>query len=89
MQKITLYCYARPSGGMSVSPVKLTGNYTERYRLIADEGHVLTDGVNYTSCTDTDNPDLWTEVIGVENPEEMTETEEKAIAYDILMGVSE
>ena len=32
------------------------------YRLIADLGKVLTDGIITTSCIDTDNPALWTEI---------------------------
>ena len=67
MQKIKLYRYARPNGGVTVSPVMPDGEYTELFRLVADEGMVLTDGENLTFCTDTDNPDVWTEI---EAPEE-------------------
>lgn len=62
MQKITLYRFIRPEGGVTVSPVKPDGEYTELYRLVADEGMVLTDGENFTTCTDTDNPDVWSEI---------------------------
>lgn len=67
MQKITLYRYIRPGGGVTVSPVKPDAEYTVLYRLIADEGMELTDGVTNTTCVDTDNPDAWEEL---EAPEE-------------------
>ena len=62
MQAISVYRYTRKDGGVSVSPVKPEGEYTELYRLVADEGMVLTDGVNYAACTDTARPELWYEV---------------------------
>lgn len=50
---------------------KITKSLTQRtdkgeligteYRLIADPGKVLTDGVNVTFCIDTDDPARWTE----------------------------
>lgn len=86
MQTITLYRYIRPDGGVTTSPVKPNGEYTEMYRLIADEGKALTDGVTITACTDTSDPYIWMEI---DDPGEMTETEQKAAAYDILTGVSE
>lgn len=66
MQIIPLYRYNRPDGGVTVSPVKPEGEYTELFRLIADEGMMLTDGENFTGCTDTDSLDKWSEV---EDPE--------------------
>ena len=83
MKTIPLYRYIRPDGGVTTSTVKPETEYTEAYRFVADDGCVLTDGTNSTYCVDTDNPDVWSEV------SELTETEEKAAAYDILMGVSE
>lgn len=77
MQKITLYRYTRPGGGVTVSPVKPDGEYTMLYRLIADEGRTLTDGENYTECVDTDNPDAWEEV-----DEEIDDSE----ALDIIVN---
>lgn len=62
MQTIPVYRYTRPDGGVSVSPVKPEGECTELYRLVADEGMVLTDGVNYAACADTAKPELWYEV---------------------------
>jgi hypothetical protein len=70
MQKITLYKYARADGGTTVSPNKPEGDYTILYRLIADEGKVLTDGEITTSCIDTDDVTKWREVDAPEEPEE-------------------
>ena len=86
MHKIPLYRYTRPDGGMTVSTVKPSGEYTELTRLVADEGYVLTDGETVTTCTDTDNPGAWSEV---PDPDGADVIEEKAAAYDILVGVSE
>lgn len=88
MQTISLYRYTRPDGGVTVSTGKPDGDYTELFRIVADEGYTLTDGTNCTFCTDTDDPLLWSEVEDTENAVE-TITEEKAKAYDILTGVSE
>ena len=73
MQNITLYRYNRPDGGVTVSPVKPEGEYTEMFRLVADEGMLLTDGNNTTICTDTDNPSVWYEIEDAEFVEETTE----------------
>lgn len=88
MQTITLYRYARADGGITTSPVAPPDGtaYDLRYRLVADEGKVLTDGTNTTVCADVDSPDGWTEI---DDLGEMTETEEKAAAFDILTGVIE
>lgn len=69
MQKMTLYRFTRPDGGVTVSPVKPEGEYTEMFRLMADEGMVLTDGVITTACTDTNNVEVWTEIEFVEEEE--------------------
>lgn len=45
------------------------------YRIVADPGKVLTDGVTTTSCIDADNPNLWTEIDEPE-PEPEPEPEE-------------
>lgn len=93
MQKIPLYRYTRPDGGVTTSPVKPDVDYTELYRLVADENMTLTNGEVIASCTDTDNPDAWTEIVDIESDEtensELSETVLKAHAYDIITGVSE
>lgn len=83
MQTILLYRYTRPDGGVSVSPVRPEGDYEELYRLVADEGMVLTDGETYTACTDTATPERWTEV---PDPEAEDETEDMRSAL-LELGV--
>lgn len=79
MQTITLYRYIRPNGGVTVSTVKPDSEYTELTRLVADDGYILTDGVSYTSCIDTDCPDAWVEVVDTgeadDDPDEATEAD--------------
>lgn len=88
MQTINLYRYTRCDGGTTTSPVQPSDStaYELRYRLIAGDGKALTDGVTITSCIDVSSPDGWTEI---DDPGEMTETKQKALAYDILTGVNE
>ena len=62
MQIITLYRYTRPDGGVTNSTVKPEGEYTARYRLIADDGMTLTNGIDTAACVDVDSPDGWTEI---------------------------
>ena len=62
MQTINLYRYIRPGGGVSTSPVKPEGEYTLMYRLVADEGKLLTNGEVETSCIDTAGPAMWMEI---------------------------
>jgi hypothetical protein len=85
MQKITLYRFTRPDGGVTTSLVKPDGEYTELFRLVADDGYTLTDGVNFTSCIDTDNPGAWAEVTDTENPNEATAEDYQAALRE--MGV--
>lgn len=88
MQKISLYRYTRPDGGVTVSAVKPDTEYTEMTRLVADEGHTLTDGNTTTPCADTDNPDVWSEVEdteNLENPDEASVSDYQAALRD--MGV--
>lgn len=79
MWTITLYRYIRPDSGVSVSTVKPDVEYTELTRLVAGEGYILTDGVNHTSCIDTDYPDAWVEVVDTgetdSDPDEATEAD--------------
>lgn len=63
MEIKTLYKYTRIDGGISVSPVIPDVEYAEMFRLIADDGKLLTkDGENMTSCVDTDSTEGWYEV---------------------------
>lgn len=90
MQVTTLYRYKRSDGGTTTSPVAPDAgvDYTTKVRLIADEGKLLSkDGVT-ASVIDTGTADGWTEIDDI-GSDPMTETEEKAKAYDIITGVSQ
>lgn len=64
IQTINLYRYTRLDGGITVSPTKPDGaDYIINYRLIADEGKILTDGSDTTACIDTESQEEWRETI--------------------------
>lgn len=93
MQTINLYRYTRCDGGVTVSTVQPDVECVTLYRLVADEGMTLTDGIVTTSCVDTEDVSAWSEIVNI-NSDAMTpaltaEIIEKAKAYDILTGVSE
>jgi hypothetical protein len=67
MQIIPLYRYERDGGGITVSPTKPECEYTEMYRLVADEGKALTNGEIITSCVDVESVEGWSEI---DEPEE-------------------
>ena len=89
MQTITMYRYVRADGGTTVSFTKPDVEYTETYRLVADEGRLMTDGTEYTICVDTDVISNWIEVDDINNfAEDMRATiQTKAYAYDVITGV--
>ncbi len=63
MEIKTLYRYTRPDGGITVSTDKPEGAYTELYRLIADEGKILSHAdYENTPCIDVDSRNGWAEV---------------------------
>ena len=58
-----LYRFIREDGGVTESPDKPDGaEYTIRFRLIASDGKLLTDGTVETFCIDVDSTDGWTEI---------------------------
>ena len=58
-----LYRFLREDGGVTESPDKPdVAEYTIRFRLIASEGKLLTDGTIETFCIDVDSADGWTEI---------------------------
>ena len=58
-----LYRFLREDGGVTESLDKPDGaEYTTRYRLIASEGKLLTDGDMETYCIDVDSADYWSEI---------------------------
>lgn len=72
MQIVNLYKYIRDDGGVTVSPVKPDIEYTEMFRLIADEDKELVNGDIHTSCIDVETTEGWTET-----EVEVKETKEK------------
>ena len=63
MQIITLYKYSRTDGGVTVSPSIPDCEYTEMFRLIDEEGKVLTqNGIDTTPCEDVEVTDGWYEI---------------------------
>lgn len=76
--------------GVSLSPVYAEGRTESKYiRLIADDGKAITNGNTVTVCVDVqrENAPFWTDCeLPPEESEPMTETEQKAAAYDIIMG---
>ena len=64
MQTKPLYKYKRADGGITVSPTKPEGiEFSEEFRLIADEGKLLIkDGENTTPCVDVESSEGWYEV---------------------------
>ncbi len=77
MQVKTLYKTIRADDGVTVSPNKPeSGEYTEMYRLIADEGKLLTvNGSDTTPCVDVESAEGWYEVDAQEEETEIFETE--------------
>ena len=61
MKIIERYC-TQQEEGVAISEEKPEGDYTVVYRLVADEGKTLTNGIERVSCLDTDNLDGWTEI---------------------------
>ena len=58
-----LYRFKREDGGITVSPIKPDGEYTEKVRMIADEGKAITkDGENFYSVIDADSAEGYYEV---------------------------
>lgn len=60
------------------------------YRTYSDQGRMLirNDGVEYSEAIDVENSG-YTYIEGNYPAEDMTETEAKAMAYDIITGVAE
>lgn len=90
MQTITLYRYTRQDGGVTTSLIKPdAGDYSLKYRLIAEEGKLLTDGTIVAGCVDVESPEGWTETDAPEDEGEMSEDAQYAEAGKILLGVSQ
>lgn len=63
MQYKVLYRFKRANGGITVSLIKPNCEYTELFRIIADEGKLVTkDGENLYSVIDVDSTEGYYEV---------------------------
>lgn len=80
---VPLYKYERADGGVTVSPNKPDCQYTEMYRLIANEGKAFTNGEITTSCIDIESVDGWYEV------DDPTDETDKATEQDYLNALAE
>lgn len=87
MQIIPLYKYEREEGGITVSPMKPDGTYTEMFRIVAEEGMVLVNGDIVTSCTDVESLDGWGEVVGGEDGDEEVSGEELLHMVEEVLGI--
>ena len=77
MQTKPLYKYTRADGGVTISPTKPDVEYTQMYRLIADEGREITNGQITTTCIDVVSFEGWHD-----SDDEITDTE----ALQIITG---
>ena len=77
MQTKPLYKYTRADGGVTVSPTKPDVEYTQMYRLIADEESEITNGQITTTCIDVVSFEGWHDA-----DDEITDTE----ALQIIAG---
>lgn len=77
MQTKPLYKYTRADGGVTISPTKPDVEYTQMYRLIADEGSEITNGQITTTCIDVVSFEGWHDA-----DDEITDTE----ALQIITG---
>ena len=65
MQILNLYKYTRSDGGLTVSTEAPEEGieFETAYRLIAEEGKILTNGTTKTYCVDVNYTDGWVEII--------------------------
>lgn len=62
MRTVDLYVYYNEDGSVTVTPTaREKSDKPGKTRLIADEGHILTNGTKRVRVIDTDSPDEWTE----------------------------
>ena len=90
MQIIPLYKYIRKSGGVTVSPIKPENTeYTDMFRIVADEGKILTNGEIFTPCTDVGSVEGWEEIDDTENSEQATEQDYLDALQELGVNIDE
>lgn len=83
MKTLPLYRYTRSDGGITTSLIKPSGEYTEMFRLVADEGKELIKNGERAQCVDVDSIEGWAEVEAITpSGDEITDAE----ALEILLG---
>ena len=83
------YKYYEDERHYCVSPRKPDCEYTEAVRLIAEEGHAVTnDGINYYYCIDVDSADGWLEIPGEWTEEGVFITADNATEADYLEALA-
>ena len=83
------YKYYEDERHYCVSPIKPDCEYTEAVRLIAEEGHAITnDGINYYYCIDVDSADGWLEIPGEWTEEGVFVTADNATEADYLEALA-
>lgn len=86
---MTTYKYAEKNG-YAVSPHKPDCEYEEMVRLVAEEGHALTqDGINYFYCIDAETADGWLEIPGEWNEDGVFVSADNATEADYLAALAE
>lgn len=80
-----LYRYENTDGSYSISPIQNEEtDMPYMFRVIADEGKVLTDGIDTTPCTDTHTPEIYTETDAPPEPTPEEELQDAKNALNIL-----
>ena len=64
MKTVKLYRYRLEGGGIAVSPCEPQCEHDTLFRLVADEGKMLTNGHEFAMCIDTEKANEWVEVDG-------------------------
>lgn len=76
--------------GYAISPRKPDCEYEEMVRLIAEEGHALTqDGINYFYCVDVETAADWLEIPGEWSEEGVFISADNATEQDYLTALAE
>lgn len=73
MQVKPLYKYTRDDGGTTVSLDEPDRPYTVLFRVVADEGKLVTDGAIQAPCIDVESTEGWVEIDAPEEEKEEIE----------------
>lgn len=63
MKVIDLYRYRDKDANIVTPNKRNNSDVPSLYRLVADEGKTLTDGITQTVCVDTEDIEKWQEII--------------------------